>query len=150
MPLHSRELIVVSVRAALFRDRRGEVCGQGGIPGDSVPVSGPPPISDLADLSEHPQLGLFVLSRLTCPVLSAAPALCPGPLSFWSPLLPRPHSCLLSTFLSLSPPASWIGHLRSTYWTCHSACLKETFLIVCFCPNSKVRMLGFKFQFLHA
>ena len=42
----------------LCSERRGEVCGRGGIPGDRVPVSGPPPISDLADLSEHPQLGL--------------------------------------------------------------------------------------------
>lgn len=81
------------------------MCGRGGIPGDSVPVSGPPPVSALADLSEHLQLGLFVLSRLTCPVLSAARVLCPGLLSFWSPLLLRPHFCLFSTFLSLSPPA---------------------------------------------
>lgn len=44
------------------------MCGWGGIPGDSVPVSGPPPDSDLVDLSEHPQLGLLALSRLTCPV----------------------------------------------------------------------------------
>ena len=91
------------------------MCGWGGIPGDSVPVSGPPPDSDLVDLSEHPQLGLLALSRLTCPVLSAAHTLCPGPLSFWSPLLLRPHSCLCATFLSLSPPASCIGHLTSTY-----------------------------------
>ena len=44
------------------------MCGWGGIPGDSVPVSGPPPDSDLVDLSEHLQLGLLALSRLTCPV----------------------------------------------------------------------------------
>lgn len=58
-----------------------------------------PPRSALADLSEHPQVGLFVLSRLTCPVLSAARVLCPGLLSFWSPLLLHPHSCLFSTLL---------------------------------------------------
>lgn len=90
------------------------MCGRGGIPGDSVPVSGPPPDSDLVDLSEHPQLGLFALSRLTCPVSQQHIhcALDPSP--------PGPHSCsaltrLCSTFLSLSPPASCIGHLTSTY-----------------------------------
>lgn len=79
------------------------MCGRGGIPGDSVPVSGPPPDSDLVDLSEHPQLGLFALSRLTCPVFSSTYTVP------WTPLLlvltPAPPS------LVSAPPSCPSPHL---------------------------------------
>lgn len=80
------------------------MCGRGGIPGDSVPVSGPPPDSDLVDLSEHPQLGLFALSRLTCPVSQQhiRCALDPSPSG--------PHSCSALTLVS-APPSFPSPHL---------------------------------------
>lgn len=79
----------------------------GGIPGDSVPVSGPSPASAslLTSVNTRSWASCSFLWPHLPPSLQQH-VLCPDSLSFWSPPCSAPHSCLFSTFLSLSAPAS--------------------------------------------